>query len=307
LKKLLQPPMMTCLRGKQLARDEVLALKRLASSGTPEVETLLLLLGATSGDERYAIAVRLIELHPEVWPGAFGIIPMESGAHGKGLRAWDLAVDKDPTDANVQLNRARYLLFESPSKGEEHMDESLRNHKTASMARAAATFFQELHVSLAPRPLKADAATRAATKAVHAMAEMMLSDGFADERLDAILFEARQLAGAGKMRTAVPILRRANAEEQLVSRATSDVEKLHRLRNVEGLVAASVGRWSTARERLTQAAALMKDEYRPSTALALCLSAEGIEIESYVDECERRAPRWSREIATVLKTGAEDE
>lgn len=100
-----------CRSAESLSTGEVEQLKNEFVNKPGDLALLLRLLGASKGESRYAFALALAELHPDVWVRGYSSIPQASVSHAKASELWIGRV-KSISEAPVCLNAWRFFAVQ---------------------------------------------------------------------------------------------------------------------------------------------------------------------------------------------------
>lgn len=185
---------MACFAAARATATRVAAARRGFARDPQDLDSLLILLGATQGEERYAWAVQAAVHHPEVWLLGFSRVPRSSPRHGLAREVW-LRQTTGVLRARPFFNAARFVSAEDRGEGLRLAQAVVDDAMGEDMATEAARFLGECRVAAAASG-DVSLARRAGRLGLHASLVAVTRRGSCS---DGEVFELRQLAVSARL------------------------------------------------------------------------------------------------------------
>ena len=290
--------MRACLEGAWLTSDEARALERAAETSSEDLPARLKLLGYyltrdPASRQRHAHVHWLIERHPDIAIGGFGLIfeRVSKEDYEEGKRRWLVAVERHAADPKVLRNAADYLRMSDEALAAElllrgaSIDPDPSWHESLGRLRMAA----------ARRAAPADRSRLAGEAVAHH--ERALSSKCEPVQRSCMLVELGEAQlEAGRIEdartTALDILSEADRVRGTLQYGNA----IHRGHILLGQVGLAAGDVAGAREHLLAAAATpgspQLSSFGPDFTLARALLDRGERdtVLSYLEDCKRFWP-----------------
>jgi hypothetical protein len=136
-----------CRSAESISKAEAEQLEHGLIAEPGKLIPLLQLLGASSGESRYAFALALAERHPEIWVLGYSSIPIGSLAYAKASRLW-LERANVSDSARVRFNAWRFFSVQDRRFALCLATETLLREGVRSSVEAK-RFFEECEVAFA--------------------------------------------------------------------------------------------------------------------------------------------------------------